>query len=98
VVSEVKRRCSPKFRIHFAFEKVTDAKTARVPAPSPHARRYGQAPPARKLHSSSTVVTNVSPINIPSSDNMHTNRQLAYAPTPYIPRSALSATINLDEV
>jgi len=29
---------------------------------------------------------------------MHNNRQLAYAPTPYIPRSALSATINLDEV
>jgi ESCRT-I complex subunit VPS28 len=29
---------------------------------------------------------------------MYNNRQLAYAPTPYIPRSALSATINLDEV
>lgn len=28
---------------------------------------------------------------------MYANRQLAYAPTPYIPRSALSATINLDE-
>ncbi|KAF2868799.1 VPS28 protein-domain-containing protein [Massariosphaeria phaeospora] len=28
---------------------------------------------------------------------MYGNRQLAYAPTPYIPRSALSATINLDE-
>ncbi|OAK97724.1 vacuolar protein sorting-associated protein 28 [Phaeosphaeriaceae sp. SRC1lsM3a] len=28
---------------------------------------------------------------------MYNNRQLAYAPTPYIPRSALSATINLDE-
>ena len=26
------------------------------------------------------------------------NRQLAYAPTPYVPRSTLSATINLDEV
>jgi len=31
------------------------------------------------------------------SDDMYGNRQLAYAPTPYIPRSALSATINLDE-
>lgn len=29
---------------------------------------------------------------------MHSNRQLAYAPTPYVPRSTLSATINLDEV
>lgn len=29
---------------------------------------------------------------------MYSNRQLAYAPTPYIPRSTLSATINLDEV
>ncbi|KAF2707286.1 VPS28-domain-containing protein [Pleomassaria siparia CBS 279.74] len=28
---------------------------------------------------------------------MYGNRQLAYAPTPYVPRSALSATINLDE-
>ncbi|KAL5403874.1 hypothetical protein PMIN03_009554 [Paraphaeosphaeria minitans] len=28
---------------------------------------------------------------------MYGNRQLAYAPTPYIPRSTLSATINLDE-
>ncbi|KAF2820731.1 VPS28-domain-containing protein [Ophiobolus disseminans] len=28
---------------------------------------------------------------------MYNTRQLAYAPTPYIPRSALSATINLDE-
>ncbi|CBX97646.1 hypothetical protein IAQ61_001141 [Plenodomus lingam] len=28
---------------------------------------------------------------------MYPNRQLAYAPTPYMPRSALSATINLDE-
>ncbi|ORY15760.1 vacuolar protein sorting-associated protein 28 [Clohesyomyces aquaticus] len=28
---------------------------------------------------------------------MYTNRQFAYAPTPYIPRAALSATINLDE-
>jgi ESCRT-I complex subunit VPS28 len=28
---------------------------------------------------------------------MYANRQLAYAPTPYIPRSALSATINPDE-
>ncbi|KAF2128186.1 vacuolar protein sorting-associated protein-like protein Vps28 [Dothidotthia symphoricarpi CBS 119687] len=28
---------------------------------------------------------------------MYANRQLAYAPTPYIPRSALSTTINLDE-
>jgi ESCRT-I complex subunit VPS28 len=29
---------------------------------------------------------------------MSYGRQLAYAPTPYIPRSNLSATINLDEV
>jgi ESCRT-I complex subunit VPS28 len=29
---------------------------------------------------------------------MYGARQLAYAPTPYVPRSALSATINLDEV
>lgn len=28
---------------------------------------------------------------------MYSTRQLAYAPTPYIPRSALNATINLDE-
>jgi ESCRT-I complex subunit VPS28 len=28
---------------------------------------------------------------------MYNTRQLAYAPTPYIPRSALNATINLDE-
>ncbi|KAF2470956.1 vacuolar protein sorting-associated protein-like protein Vps28 [Lindgomyces ingoldianus] len=28
---------------------------------------------------------------------MYANRQLAYAPTPYVPRPALSATINLDE-
>ncbi|OAL47270.1 vacuolar protein sorting-associated protein-like protein Vps28 [Pyrenochaeta sp. DS3sAY3a] len=28
---------------------------------------------------------------------MYGGRQLAYAPTPYIPRSALSATINVDE-
>ena len=28
----------------------------------------------------------------------NSNRQLAYAPTPYVPRSSLSATINLDEV
>ena len=28
---------------------------------------------------------------------MYGTRQLAYAPTPYIPRSALNATINLDE-
>jgi len=28
---------------------------------------------------------------------MYGNRQLAYAPTPHIPRSTLSATINLDE-
>ena len=31
------------------------------------------------------------------SSAMHSTRQLAYAPTPYIPRSALNATINLDE-
>jgi len=30
--------------------------------------------------------------------DMYNARQLAYAPTPYIPRSALSATINVDEV
>ena len=29
---------------------------------------------------------------------MYNSRPLAYAPTPYIPRSNLSATINLDEV
>jgi ESCRT-I complex subunit VPS28 len=29
---------------------------------------------------------------------MYGSRQLAYAPTPYIPRPNLSATINLDEV
>jgi ESCRT-I complex subunit VPS28 len=29
---------------------------------------------------------------------MYATRQQAYAPTPYIPRSTLSATINLDEV
>jgi ESCRT-I complex subunit VPS28 len=29
---------------------------------------------------------------------MYSTRQQAYAPTPYIPRSTLSATINLDEV
>lgn len=29
---------------------------------------------------------------------MYAGRQLAYAPTPYIPRSALNATISLDEV
>lgn len=28
---------------------------------------------------------------------MYSTRQLAYAPTPYIPRAALNATINLDE-
>lgn len=28
----------------------------------------------------------------------NSSRQLAYAPTPYVPRSSLSATINLDEV
>lgn len=28
---------------------------------------------------------------------MYTSRPLAYAPTPYIPRAALSATISLDE-
>lgn len=29
---------------------------------------------------------------------MYNSRQLAYAPTPYVPRSSLSATINQDEV
>ena len=29
---------------------------------------------------------------------MYGSRQLAYAPTPYVPRANLSATINLDEV
>lgn len=59
----------------------------------PHATGSTLAEPWAKLGQAqhSTTCNTLSTI-------MYSNRQLAYAPTPYIPRSTLSATINLDEV
>ena len=50
-------------------------------------------PHANTVHCTRTAIPSI--YQLPS---MYGAQQLAYAPTPYVPRSALSATINLDEV